>query len=352
MFCFDCKELGLLSCCYEVMEQAAIALRRVIFGCSGPVLTGPERELFAKAQPFGFILFARNIETPDQTADLVKDLRAAVGWHAPVLIDQEGGRVQRMGPPHWTQFNPPLDDAAHDQAERLFWLRGRLIADELLAVGIDVNCAPCCDVPTAQTHPFLLNRCFGTDAQAVKRNAQAHIDGLRAGGVAPIIKHLPGHGRAVTDSHLALPTVNASAQDLRASDFKPFQGLRDVTMGMTGHVVLPAFDPDHPATQSPVLLSMIRNEIGFSGLLMTDDLSMEALDGDIVQRATASLAAGCDVALHCNGDFAEMTALTDAIDVFDGPAASRASLALKDRPSAVDVDIAALRAEFQAHTGD
>lgn len=325
-------------------------LRRVIFGCAGLGLTAAEKRFFSAAQPFGFILFARNIDTPDQVAGLCQDLRDSVGWHAPILIDQEGGRVQRMGAPHWMTFNPPLQDAACADPARAFWLRGRLIAADLAGVGVDVNCAPCCDVATDTTHPFLQNRCFGFDPQTVRTNAQAHIDGLRAGGVAPVIKHLPGHGRGVTDSHLALPTVTAAEADLRATDFAAFQGLTGASMGMTGHMVLQAIDPDRPATQSPKVLNLIREDIGFDGLLMTDDLSMEALDGSIVDRAMTSLTAGCDVALHCNGDMDQMMALADAVPEFDGPAATRASAALSDRPSAQEIDISALRSEFRALT--
>ncbi len=323
------------------------ASRAVIFGCAGLRLTPKERDLFAAASPWGFILFSRNLQAPDQIAALCSDLRDAVGWHAPILIDQEGGRVERMSAPHWHSFPPPLDDAAHPDADRRFWLRGRLIAHDLLSCGINVNCAPVCDVATADTHPFLRNRCYGTTSDQVTSLAQSMIDGQADGGVASVIKHVPGHGRGQVDSHLGLPTVTATREEL-GQDFAPFRALRDVPIGMTGHMVVAALDPEHPATQSKIVLEFVRNDIGFGGLLMTDDISMEALDGDVVHRSHLALAAGCDLALHCNGNFEEMTALAKELPMMTDVAQRRADLAVKSIPQASDVDMDALRAERAA----
>lgn len=318
-----------------------------IFGCAGPVLLAEERAFFREVDPFGFILFARNIETPEQVARLTADLRDAVGRDAPILIDQEGGRVQRMRAPHWREWLPPLDMLAQaSDPERAIYLQMRLIADELRAVGVDANCAPCADVAQAQTHPFLRNRCYGEDAAAVTRFARAAADGLLAGGVLPVVKHLPGHGRAIADSHKDLPQVDASRDELARIDFAPFAALKDLPMAMTAHIVFKAYDALHPATQSPDMIRVIREEIGFEGLLMTDDLNMQALSGDLAQRTVASMAAGCDIALHCKGDMAEMQLVAGACGRLNSAALIRADRALAQRHAPDAVDIAALAAEF------
>lgn len=318
-----------------------------IFGCAGARLSPEEAAFFREAAPWGFILFGRNIETPAQVAALCADLRAAVGREAVILIDQEGGRVQRLRAPHWREWLPPLDQAraARDPA-RSFWLRARLQAAELRAIGIDGNCAPTCDVAGPRTHPFLRNRCFGTSAAEVVPNARATAEGLLAGGVLPVLKHMPGHGRAEADSHLDLPTVTASAADL-AEDFAPFAALAEMPMGMTAHIRFTAFD-DAPATQSAAMIGLIRRQIGFQGLLMTDDIGMEALSGEMGARAAASIAAGCDVVLHCKGDRPAMDAVAEAAGALSGAALARAEAALAARRAPEAVDISALEAEFES----
>ncbi len=323
-----------------------------IFGCAGLTLGADEAAFFREADPWGFILFARNIDTPEQVAALCAELRASVGREAPILIDQEGGRVQRLRPPHWREWLPPLDQVAAFAPERVvrgLWLRARLQAAELRAIGIDVNCAPTCDVAGPATHPFLRNRCFGTDPAAVAAHARATAEGFLAGGVLPVIKHMPGHGRATADSHLNLPVVTASLTELRLSDFAPFAALADLPLAMSAHIRFTALDAA-PATQSPVVLRLMREEIGFAGLIMTDDIGMEALSGTMAERAAASVAAGCDVVLHCKGTLAEMEAVAGAAGRLSGPAARRAEAALARRLSPADVDIAALEAEFESLT--
>lgn len=315
-----------------------------IFGCSGPVLTPDEAAFFRDADPYGFILFARNIESPDQVRRLTDDLRASTGHDAPILVDQEGGRVQRLRAPHWREWLPPLDQVAQGgaQAAAGMALRSRIIAHELRAVGIDANCAPCCDLASDVTHPFLRNRCYGSDPGEVAAIARAVAEAHLAGGVLPVMKHMPGHGRSTADTHHDLPTVTASPDDLDATDFAPFHALRDMPMAMTAHVIFAAFDPERPATQSPVMIDVIRNRIGFSGLLMTDDLNMQALSGSLAERTAAARAAGCDIALHCKGDLAEMQAVAAAAGRMDSASQARAGAALAWRKTPDAVDIAAL----------
>lgn len=279
----------------------SLAASATILGPSGPVLDADEAAFFRDADPFGFILFARNVEDPDQLRRLTGDLRAAVGRDAPVLVDQEGGRVQRLRAPHWREWLPPLDQMAATTGPaqaRALWLRYRLIAHELRAVGIDADCAPTGDIAGPGTHPFLRNRCFGSDAATVMAAARTCADGLLAGGVLPVMKHLPGHGRAVVDSHLHVPRVKAPLDELDRTDLAPFVALADLPMAMTAHIVFDAVDPSRPATASPGAIRLIRDRIGFDGLLMTDDLSMEALSGSLGDRAAAGIAAGCDIALY------------------------------------------------------
>jgi len=320
-----------------------------IFGCAGPVLLASERAFFRDADPFGFILFARNVETPDGLRRLTAALREAVGRDAPILIDQEGGRVQRLRPPHWQDWTPPLETVEQAsslaEAARQMRLRAQVIAAELMAVGIDANCAPVADVARAETHPFLRNRCYGTDPATVTLIARAVADGLLAGGVLPVMKHLPGHGRSHLDTHLALPTVPVGLDELRQVDFAPFRALADLPMAMTAHLVFAALDPGLPATQSLTMIRLIRDEIGFKGLLMTDDLNMEALSGTLAERTARSMAAGVDIALHCKGDLPEMQAVAGAAGPMTDAAMARgrAALALR-RP--VQADLPALMAEL------
>ncbi|WP_347313610.1 glycoside hydrolase family 3 N-terminal domain-containing protein [Defluviimonas sp. SAOS-178_SWC] len=330
------------------MPEAASA---TVLGCEGPVLSKDEAAFFRDSDPWGFILFARNVETPGQLRRLTADLRASVGRDTPVLVDQEGGRVQRLRAPHWREWQPPLDEVAAAGAaryERALWLRYRLIAEELRAVGIDADCAPSADIAGPDTHPFLRNRCFGDNAATVARAARAAAEGLLSGGVLPVVKHMPGHGRAVVDSHLHLPRVSAPLDDLAVTDFAPFSALADLPMAMTAHIVFDALDPGRPATSSPAVIAMIRDRIGFGGLLLSDDLSMEALSGSIGERAGSAIAAGCDIALHCNGKRPEMEAVVAAAGRL-GPAASiRAEAALACRQTPDPIDTALLEAEFEA----
>lgn len=322
-----------------------------ILGCLGPQLSPEEAAFFRAADPFGFILFGRNVESPDQLRRLTGDLRAAVGREAPILIDQEGGRVQRLRPPHWRDYLPPLDQVAASAPEAMtrgIWLRYRLIAAELRAVGIDANCAPCADIAGPQTHPFLRNRCFGSDLDTVAIASRAAAEAMLAGGVLPVVKHLPGHGRATADTHHDLPTVTASRADLAAHDFAPFKALADLPMAMTAHIIFAAYDPDRPATQSPEMIRVIRDEIGFQGLLMTDDLNMQALSGDLGQRTRAAMAAGCDIALHCKGDMAEMQQVAAEAGEMRPETQARARAALALRHLATPVDIHALEADLAA----
>lgn len=321
-----------------------------IFGCEGPRLTPAETAFFRDADPFGFILFARNVEDPAQLAALTADLRAAVGREAPVFIDQEGGRVARMRPPHWRDWLPPLEQVAQTRrhAARAMYLRYRIIADELRAVGIDGNAAPVADLARPETHAILRNRCYGEDVLQVAKIAGAVAEGLLDGGVLPVMKHIPGHGRATVDSHLGLPRASEKKKVLKTSDFLPFEALAGLPVAMTAHVVYEAIDPDNPATTSPGMIRLIREEIGFAGLLLSDDLSMQALSGSLGERAGAARAAGCDIALHCNGDQAEMRAVAAASGRLDGPSAERAARALAMRAAPRALDMAAAEDEFRS----
>jgi beta-N-acetylhexosaminidase len=318
-----------------------------IFGCEGPVLGPDEAAFFREADPWGFILFARNVETPEQLRRLTGDLRVAVGREAPVLVDQEGGRVQRLRAPHWREWLPPLDQMARGGVPAMR-LQARIMAAELAEVGIDCDCAPVLDIAGERTHPFLKNRCYGTDLATVVAAGRAVAAGLMAGGVLPVMKHMPGHGRARSDTHHDLPTVTAPLEELRQSDFAAFRALKDLPMAMTAHIVFAALDPERPATQSPAVIRMIREEIGFGGLLISDDLNMEALAGALGERAGAAVGAGCDLALQCNGKRAEMEAVATAVGRMTPAAAARAEAALTRRSAPEAVDMAALEAEFEA----
>ena len=323
------------------------AMAACIFGCEGPALGDAERAFFAETAPWGFILFARNVETPDQLRRLTGDLRDAVGRDAPIFVDQEGGRVQRLRAPYWREWLPPLDtvEAAGPQAPLAMYLRARLIAAELHAVGIDGNCAPTVDIAGPLTHPFLRNRCYGSDLDTVVAVARAVAKGLLDGGVLPVMKHMPGHGRAMIDTHLDLPRVTDAAEDLLRSDFAAFRALADLPLGMTAHIVFSAYD-DQPATCSAPMIRVIRDQIGFGGLLMTDDLSMQALSGTIGERAAASRRAGCDVMLHCNGNLGDMQAVAAASGALAGAALARAEAALAARRTPDTADPKALDAEL------
>jgi beta-N-acetylhexosaminidase len=316
-----------------------------IFGCAGPVLLADERAFFREADPFGFIIFARNVETPDQLRRLTVDLRDSVGRNAPVLVDQEGGRVQRLRAPHWREWDPPLDTVERaesvEAAVRIMRLRSAVIAAELATVGVDANCAPTLDVVRPETHPFLRNRCYGSDPETVARIGRAVADGFAHGGVLPVMKHLPGHGLSHVDTHHDLPTVDVGLDALKAVDFAPFRALNDLPMAMTAHLVFSACDPDLPATQSARMIRIIREEIGFKGLLMSDDLNMQALSGTLAERAARTIAAGVDIALHCKGDMDEMQAVATAAGTMGLATRVRAEAALAARrPASVNVEAA------------
>ncbi|HEY3798334.1 MAG TPA: beta-N-acetylhexosaminidase [Caulobacteraceae bacterium] len=324
-----------------------------IFGCAGPRLTADEAAFFREVRPWGFILFKRNIETPDQVRTLTAALRETVGDPAaPVLVDQEGGRVQRLGPPHWRRYPPGrayTELADPLQRREMARLGGRLIAHDLAALGVNVDCAPVLDVPVAGAHDIIGDRAYGATPEEVATLGRAAAEGLIAGGVLPVIKHIPGHGRAQSDSHEALPVVVASRAALEAADFAPFRVNSDMPMAMSAHVVFTAIDPAAPATQSAKVVRLIRRELGFDGLLMTDDLSMKALKGDFAGRARAALDAGCDVVLHCNGGMAEMTAVAAGARPLAGAAARRAKAALGRIAKAPEpLDVAWARARFEA----
>lgn len=295
------------------MPPAERAPKAVIFGCGGLTLSDDEARFFAAENPLGFILFQRNCESPTQVMALVRALRAVVGRDdAPVLIDQEGGRVARLRPPHWrhppaAQVFADLYRSAPEAALRATRLNAEVMARDLLALGIDVDCAPVLDVPAPDGHEIIGDRAFGAEPATVAALGRAMMEGLEAGGVMAIVKHLPGHGRATADSHLELPKVAAGRNELAAFDFAPFHALRDAGWAMTAHVLYTALDPDQPATTSPkVIEQVIRGDIGFEGVLVSDDLGMKALGGDFRSRASAALAAGCDLVLHCSGNLDEM----------------------------------------------
>lgn len=318
-----------------------------ISGCAGTSLSDAERAFFAAARPCGLILFARNCRSVPQLRALVGEFRDAVeSDEALVLIDQEGGRVQRLRPPHWRQMPPAqvygelyrLDPSA---ALAAAFAGARLIAEELANVGITVNCTPVLDVREPGAHEVIGDRAFSSDPDVVSALGRAVVDGTLAGGVLPVIKHVPGHGRALADSHLALPRIDASVRELTETDFRPFMALADAPLAMTGHVLLAAFDDERPVSVSPVIMQeVIRDLIGLKGLVMSDDLGMEALGGPMRERAEAVIEAGCDVALHCNGNFAEMCEAASVVPPLAGESAERFARAVAElgEPQAFDAD--------------
>ncbi|MCX7559558.1 beta-N-acetylhexosaminidase [Sulfitobacter sp. F26204] len=323
-----------------------------IIDADGLRLTAAEKALFREADPFGFILFARNIDTPEQVRALCAEMREAVGRNAVITIDQEGGRVQRMRSPHWRDWLPPLELVAlsGETAPRALYLMYRIIADELHKVGIDSNCAPMVDVAGVATHQFLRNRCYSSDPVRVAALGRAAGAGLLDGGVLPVVKHIPGHGRATMDSHFDLPLVSAPLSDLQDSDFLPFQALNHFPMGMTAHLVYEAIDV-MPATLSPKVMKLIREEIGFDNLIMTDDISMQALSGAPAENAVNAIASGCDLVLYCNASLEDRRAVTQAAGRMTPQAQIRAERALSMRKAPDDVDIPALEREFEALLG-
>ena len=320
----------------------------VILGVQGPRLGRDEAAFFKDAAPWGYVLFARNVENPDQLRRLTDELRTATGRDAPVFVDQEGGRVQRLRAPYWHDYSDPLDQAPYGAAG--FHLRGRMLAAELRAVGIDGNFAPCADLAWPETHPFLRSRCMGTTAADVAVHARALADGLLHGGVLPVLKHMPGHGRATQDSHLEIPLIDHARATLESTDFAPFKALADLPLGMTAHIRLP-FLGEQPATMNPAALAMMREDWGFQGAIMTDDIGMGALSGPIRERASRAVAAGCDLVLHCNDGISGFAQATEGAGHLSGAALSRCTAALQARRAPEDVDFAALAADLSAMIG-
>jgi beta-N-acetylhexosaminidase len=332
-----------------------MSTRAFITGVSGTELSADERQFIRSERPWGFILFKRNIETPAQVAALVGELRNEIGNpDAPVLIDQEGGRVQRLGPPHWPVYPPgavfgtlyDIDPKLGLAAARL---SARLIAADLIELGITVDCLPLADVPVAGADAVIGNRAYGTEPAKVAAIARAVTEGLEQGGVLPVLKHIPGHGRATADTHFRLPEVDTAKTELENTDFAAFRPLADLPMAMTAHVVFSALDPAHPATTSATIIEqVIRGVIGFQGLLMSDDVSMNALAGSIAERTRAIVTAGCDMVLHCNGTLDEMHEVARETPELSGQALARAQAALASRKPPQAFDRMAARAELDA----
>jgi beta-N-acetylhexosaminidase len=326
-----------------------------ITGVAGTTLNDDERGFIASERPWGFILFKRNVETPDQVAQLVAELKACAGRSdAPIFIDQEGGRVQRLGSPHWPVYPPgalfgalyDVDPALGLRAARL---SSRLIAADLTELGISSDCLPLADVPVAGADAVIGNRAYGTDPGKVAAIARAVTEGLVEGGILPVLKHIPGHGRATADSHFRLPKVDSSENELEKTDFAAFRPLADLPMAMTAHVVFSSLDPVHPATTSATIISqVIRGVIGFQGLLMSDDVSMKALSGSLAERTKAIFLAGCDVVLHCNGNPEEMREVAAETPELSGKALQRAEQALASRGAPQPFDRGAARADLEA----
>ena len=326
-----------------------------ITGVAGTNLSAEERNFIAAERPWGFILFKRNVADPAQVTALTDQLRAAVGEpNAPVLIDQEGGRVQRLSPPHWPLYPPgaafgSLYDIDAELGLRAALLSARLIGDDLAELGVTVDCLPLADVPVAGADAVIGNRAYGTEPAKVSAIARAVTVGLAQGGILPVLKHIPGHGRATADTHFRLPVVDTSQAELEKTDFAAFRPLIDLPMAMTAHVVFSAYDPAHPATTSATMIeTVIRGLIGFQGLLMSDDVSMNALAGSIAERTRAIFAAGCDLVLHCNGKMDEMREVASETPELSGKALVRAERALASRKPPVPFDRAAARAELDA----
>lgn len=332
-------------------------VKSFIGGVIGQELTDEEREFLATEKPYGVILFARNIGNPAQVRALCADIKKHLDHpFASILIDQEGGRVARMRPPHWRAYPPALDLAGKEKSERAVYVNARLMAEELHDVGITTDCAPLADVLAPECHAIIGNRAFGDTPEQVATLARAQTNGLRDAGVLPVLKHIPGHGRATQDSHEHLPVVRATLEELWASDFMPFKALADLPLAMTAHITYTALDPERCATVSRIVVNFIRHEIGFDGLLMTDDLSMKALKGSFAQKTEASLKAGCDLVLHGNGALigeparnlmAELREVASASIELSGDALRRAEAAKNWLPAAVTQE-AGLVAEWQS----
>lgn len=329
-------------------------IKSFIAGCAGTSLTSEEKQFFKDENPWGYILFARNIDSPEQVLALTDEMRSVSGRrNVPILIDQEGGRVQRLRPPHWSRFPAAavlgeIYNENSDAGNRAIWLQSRLMALELQSVGVNVDCLPVLDVPISGSHDVIGDRAYSVHPYQVAEMARPACNGLLAGGVLPVIKHVPGHGRARADSHHQLPVVDTHPAVLGCTDFYPFMQLADMPIAMTAHIVYSALDPEHPATHSPKIIDeIIRGWLGFDGLLLSDDVSMNALSGDFSQRTHSVFAAGCDIVLHCNGNMEEMQAVAEATPELTGKAENRAMLALNMISHPEECDEQQLRAEFE-----
>lgn len=326
-----------------------------ISGCKGLSLTSDEISFFRDERPWGFILFGRNIGEAAQIADLTASMRDAAGRPgAPVLIDQEGGRVQRIRPPIADQYPSAaalgeIYKRDREAGLRAAWLMSRLHAFDLTRLGITVDCLPVLDVPVPGSHDVIGNRAYGHDPVAVAEMGRAAADGLKAGGMLPVMKHMPGHGRAFADSHHNLPVVDVSRAELEKTDFRPFVAMKDELMAMSAHIVFTAIDPENPATTSPKVVSdIIRGHIGFDGLLISDDVSMNALAGDIAARARGIVGAGLDMVLHCHGIMEEMIAVAGIVPEVSGETLRRTQAVMAGFTPADGADEQALRDEFTA----
>jgi beta-N-acetylhexosaminidase len=332
--------------------------RAFITGVSGFTLTADERDFLRAERPWGFILFKRNIEAPTQVTALITEFREIIDEpDAPVLIDQEGGRVQRFGPPQWPIYPPgavfgTLYDIDRKLGLTAARLSARLMAADLVDLGVTVNCLPLADLPVAGADAVIGSRAYGTEPGKVAAIARAVTEGLEQGGVLPVLKHIPGHGRATADTHFRLPVVDTSQAELERTDFAAFRPLADLPMAMTAHVVFSALDPAQPATTSATIIEqVIRGSIGFQGLLMSDDVSMNALAGSIAERTGALISAGCDMVLHCNGNLDEMREVARQTPVLSGKALERAKRALASRKAPQPFDRVAARAELDELVG-
>lgn len=320
-----------------------------IFSCKGTGLSQDEIAFFKEVKPFGFILFYRNLKNKSQIRKLTDELRETVGYFAPILIDQEGGRVQRLTSPQWRDWEPALDICTRlplEVAKKLMRLQYRYIATELLELGIDTNCVPLGDLATENTHPVLRNRCYGFSPEVVAAIAAEVADACLQGGVLPVLKHIPGHGSTTKDSHEELPVCDKTRAELEESDFLSFKNLNTIPLGMTAHVLYPEIDSDKPATISAKMIDIIRNSIGFGGLLMADDLSMGALGGSIKSRAREAIDAGCDIILHCNGEMGEMVDIVSESGTMNDLAQERAEKALTLRQIPEEIDLEKLLKDY------
>jgi beta-N-acetylhexosaminidase len=335
--------------------------RAIIFGCAGPVLSNQERELFQRYQPLGFILFERNCQTPTQVQQLVHDLKSCVdhAW-VPILIDQEGGRVTRLKPPHWRQYPPAalFGEIAQNDLDLAKWCvkaNAILIGHELKELGININCAPVLDLPVPKAHPIISDRAFSDSIEIAAELAESYLQGLKESGIIGVIKHLPGHGRALADSHESLPIITSPQESLIESDFLPFKKVCQVMgehhhlipWGMTAHIVYQQFDPDRPATYSSLVIqTIIRDHIGFQGCLLSDCITMKALTGTWQERVDRTLKGGCDVVLHCSGHFQDMLEVAAAAPTLSTEANKRISQTILF-PPLESIDLIALEAELQ-----